>query len=274
MLLYTKTRDLLLADEQALTLACIVYLDSVAKRPFQVVERDNAEFMSPFGVVPFASSTGREGDVASEFLPLVTFCSCTQDDSSPGEAEAWTPVSDAGLVEANQRRVDLTYAAETFRLVFLHLQWCVPEVFNGFTQERYGARIPWPIGLILCHQRRRRQQAALDAAGKKDWTLAEVTSELERLCDSLVILLGSGPCFYSQQEPSALDALVFGYLKSVEPLGGHVPELFRRVAQREPLMRHKSFVEENFYKAHRLRNERVEKLLRASPGKEGREKEL
>lgn len=252
----------MLADERAETIACMCYLDFVAKRPFNTILRDNAEHMSPCGIVPFISAS--EGDVANGFLPLVNFCLCTSPDQRMPvtlDSLSWSPVTDNAIVEANKRRVDLVYVSETFRLMFQHVQWRVPLVLKDFTQPRYSLRVPWPLSSILTYRRRNRFVEAVEAAGRKDWTIADVTAEFSRLCESLTVMLDKGPCFYSAQEPDAMDCLVFGFLESLELLQGYIPDLLSTLEQYPHLSDHQIMMREKYYNNTHMNAERMERRL-------------
>lgn len=263
--LISKGLDNLLADEKAETIACMCYLDFVSHRPFRFMVRDNAEHMSPYGMVPF--TTASEGDVASGFLPLVNYCVCTSSAAATTDVPpvSWSPMTDAALVKANEHRVDLVYVYETFRLIFLNVQWRVPIALRDFTQPRYSLRVPWPISSILTRQRRNRMIQIMEAEGKKDWTLQEMINEFARLCESLVIMLGKGPCFYEAMTPDAIDCLVFGFLESLDLIFGYVPELQTTLQTYPTLLAHQQLMRNAYFKPEHFDTERVEIVRKECP---------
>lgn len=194
-----ESEQILLPDN-ANCLATQAFL-KMAKLPYTVEPRINAEFMSPSGKVPFIQCGAF---VVSELEPIVSFvankgASLTNDLDGDKKSDMRAYMSLVGTVFAN---------AELF------ITWCDASTYKQVTKPRYGSVFPWPLNHLLCWQKKSSVIKRLHVLGWASKTLDDVFHEVDQCCQALSVRLGSKNYFFGDK-PTELDALVFGHLFTV-----------------------------------------------------------
>ncbi|XP_055493886.1 metaxin-2 isoform X2 [Leucoraja erinacea] len=226
-----KGEQILLSDN-ASCLAVQAFL-RMCNLPVQVICRANAEYMSPSGKAPFIHVGNH---VVSELGPIVQFAkakghSLTDglDEIQKAEMKAYTELVNNMLLTAE-----------------LYIQWCDDSTSAKITRSRYGSPYPWPLNHILAYQKQweiRRKMKAIGWAGK---TIKQVHEDVDRCCQALSQRLGSQPYFFTQQ-PTELDALVFGHLFTILTTQLTNDALGEKVKNYENLIKFCRRIEQNYF---------------------------
>lgn len=128
---------------------------------FQVVEKKNAEFMSPSGSIPFIKCGAI---VISDFERIVSFIS----EKVIGKSQTLEKVEKADL------RAYISLVNNIFSYAELYFSWCDPEIYNSFTWPRYSSVFSWPLNYILTWQKKRSIHNKLNVLGWKKKTATQV----------------------------------------------------------------------------------------------------
>lgn len=170
-------------------------------RNFTVKSCANAEFMAPSGKRTKLPVVQIGNFVASEFDPIINLfehkkISLTENFDADNKDDLVTYMSLVDMILTN---------AELF------ITWCDDVVFAEITKKRYGSVYPFPLNHVLTWRKR---YAVLKQLNFYDWRylkFEEVVEKVEKLCSTLVGRLGDNEFFFGQN-PTELDALVFGHL--------------------------------------------------------------
>lgn len=170
-------------------------------RDFTVKSCANAEFMAPTGKKTKLPVVQIGNFVAAEFDPVINLfehkrISLTENFDADNKDDLVTYMSLADNILTN---------AELF------ITWCDDVVFSKITKKRYGSVYPFPLNHILTWRKR---HAVLKQLNFYDWKylkFEEVVEKVDKLCSTLVGRLGDNEFFFGQN-PTELDALVFGHL--------------------------------------------------------------
>ncbi|CAH1773806.1 unnamed protein product [Owenia fusiformis] len=168
---------------------------------YTVELRNNAENMSPSGIVPFMKIGPF---LISELDPIIAFIntkghhlSDNLNDSERAEMRAYMSLIDKVMVNAE-----------------LYLTWCETTTYTEVTKIRYGSPYPWPLNIILPWKRQMEIGRKLKALGWAQKTYEEVCEEVRTCCSALSERLGNQQYFFGNR-PSEIDALVFGHLFTI-----------------------------------------------------------
>eukprot|EP00095_Tigriopus_kingsejongensis_P010125 maker-scaffold75_size407189-snap-gene-1.16 protein:Tk10125 transcript:maker-scaffold75_size407189-snap-gene-1.16-mRNA-1 annotation:"hypothetical protein DAPPUDRAFT_304425" len=190
----------ILLPDQASCLSVQTYL-RMSQLRFQVVQRTNAEHMSPSGKVPFVRV---KKFVIAELDPIINFVeqkgvSLTDHLDSSQKADMRAYMSLVSNVLGN---------AESF------VTWNDDSTLAEVTKPRYGSVYPWPLNSVLSWQKRRQVLKRLRALGWDGKSMDEVLNEVDNCCQALSERLDNQKFFFNNK-PTELDALVFGHLFSI-----------------------------------------------------------
>lgn len=193
----------ILLAENASCLAVRTYL-TMLNLPFVVDQRANAEFMSPGGKRTKLPVLRVENYTYAEFEHILSFV----------ELKGLSLTKHLTAEQKDDMRAHLCLVEQIFTNAEQYISWVDPEVLQKLTRQRNGSVYPFPLNHI---QNWRKQMAVRCQLGVADFlniTLDEVVEKVEKLCTSLSMQLGDKKYFYGD-EPTELDALVFGHLFSI-----------------------------------------------------------
>lgn len=194
-----EVEQILLADN-ANTLAVQAFL-LMAKLPFKVEMRGNAESMSPNGKIPFI----RAGKfVISELNQIISFAG--------SKGTSLTEHLDQS--QKNDMSVYMSLVSNVLGNAENFVSWCEPVTLEQVTKPRYGSVFPWPLNFVLNWQKKSQITKKLSSLGWGDKSLEEVYSEVDKCCQTLSTRLDNSPYFFNNR-PTELDALVFGHLFAI-----------------------------------------------------------
>ena len=160
--------------------------------------RTNAEEMSPSGRVPFIKIGSF---IVAEFDPIVANVSTRGFSLS-------TKLSDA---DRSEMAAYITMVHTVLFNAELYISWLNKEIFSSTTRPRYGSVHPWPLNWVLPWKRQMEVKVRLNANGWACKTEEEVHEEIKACLQALANRLGDRKYFFGD-EPTELDALVFGHL--------------------------------------------------------------
>lgn len=168
---------------------------------FEVVPRNNAEYMSPSGRVPFIRCGAF---VIAELDPIISFVnnkgiSLSEKLDNTQKADMRAYMSLINTVLANSE---------------LYITWCDKTTLQEVTKPRFGSVLPWPLNHIITWQKRGQVVKKLGVLGWGQKTLDEVYQEVDNCCNALSERLENQPYFFGNR-PTELDALVFGHLFTI-----------------------------------------------------------
>uniref|UniRef100_A0A8C5KF95 Metaxin 2 n=1 Tax=Jaculus jaculus TaxID=51337 RepID=A0A8C5KF95_JACJA len=175
--------------------------------PIKIVCRPNAEYMSPSGKVPFIH-VGNQ--VVSELGPIVQFVKAKGHSLSDGLDEVQKAEMKAYMELVN----NMLLTAE------LYLQWCDEATVGEITHARYGSPYPWPLNHILAYQKQWEVKRKMKAIGWGNKTL---------------------------DQPTELDALVFGHLYTILTTQLTTDELSEKVKNYSNLLAFCRRIEQHYF---------------------------
>ncbi|XP_055908171.1 metaxin-2 [Eupeodes corollae] len=199
-----EVEQILLA-ENASCLAVKAYL-RMCNMPFTVRSSANAEFMSPGGRMTKLPFIKVGAFIVAEFEPIVNFVE--QKEAAIGqwlnEDEKYDLRSYVSLVE------------NIFTNAELYISFLDNEVYRTVTQPRNGCVFPWPLNTIQNFKKRRHVLKQLKVYQWSDMNLEEVLEKVVKCCETLTSKLeeSTGPFFFGD-EPTELDAIIFGHLFTI-----------------------------------------------------------
>ncbi|KAF6203850.1 hypothetical protein GE061_002185 [Apolygus lucorum] len=194
-----ETEQILLPDN-ANCLAVQTFL-KMCDLKYVVEYRTNAEEMSPSGRVPFIKCGAC---LISDFEPITSFVSnkgislsAHLDEVQKADMRAFMSLVNTVLGNA-----------ENF------ITWVDSETYTKITKPRYGSVHPFPLNHWLCFSKRRTVLKKLSALGWANKSLENVYDEVEKGCSALSDRLEKSKFFFGDQ-PTELDALVFGHIYTI-----------------------------------------------------------
>lgn len=187
----------ILMTDFASCLSVKTYLNMLGLK-FQTELRQNAEYMSPSGRVPFIKVGSL---IVSEFEPIVAIVNakghCLSShlaDEQKAEMKAYISLVDSVLVNA-----------------VLHILWFDKETYTEVTKVRCGSPYKWPLNKLIPLKKYYEVKRLLKSLGWAGKSLSEVYDGVNSCCQSLSEKLGEQPFFFGEK-PTELDAVVFGHL--------------------------------------------------------------
>lgn len=170
-------------------------------RDFVVRSCANAEFMAPSGKRTKLPVVQIGAFVAAEFEPIINLfehkkMSLTENFEAEDKDDLVTYMSLVDNILTN---------AELF------ITWCDETVLKEITYPRNGSVYPFPLNYIQNIRKRRAVMKQLNFYDWKNLTFEEVVKNVDKLCQTLVLKLADKEYFFGQN-PTELDALVFGHL--------------------------------------------------------------
>lgn len=166
--------------------------------PFRIEVRPNAEYMSPNGIVPFLQA-GKV--VIAGFQPIVDFVA---------RKGAQLPYS---LTEAEM--ADMQALQCLVQNVLLNAEkyicWAHEPTLHSVTLPRFSAPYTWPLNHIVPFLRRYQMRNQLKTLGWMGKSVETVIKDVNDCCKTLSLKLG-GQEYFCTDQPTELDALVFGHL--------------------------------------------------------------
>uniref|UniRef100_A0A0A9WNF4 Metaxin-2 n=1 Tax=Lygus hesperus TaxID=30085 RepID=A0A0A9WNF4_LYGHE len=194
-----ETEQILLPDN-ANCLAVQTFL-KMCDLKYVVEYRTNAEEMSPSGRVPFIKCGAC---LISDFEPITSFVSnkgislsAHLDEVQKADMRAFMSLVNTVLGNAEN-----------------YLTWVDDETYSKITKPRYGSVHPFPLNHWLCFSKRRTVLKKLSALGWANKSLESVYEEVEKGCSALSDRLEKSRFFFGEQ-PTELDALVFGHMYTI-----------------------------------------------------------
>lgn len=124
---------------------------------FEIVEKNNAEFMSPSGRVPFIKCGAF---IVSELEPIIKFVNNKGINISERLSKP----------ERSDMIAYMSLANNIFLNAELYMCWCDNETYENVTWHRYGSVFAWPLNYLVTWQKKRTMKSKLAALGwgKKD----------------------------------------------------------------------------------------------------------
>ncbi|XP_055546619.1 metaxin-2-like [Wyeomyia smithii] len=193
----------ILLAENASCLAVRTYL-RMLELPFNVEQRANAEFISPGGKRTKLPVLRVENFTYAEFGPILSFV----------EQKKLTLTGNLSPDVKDDIRTNLCLVEHIFTNAEQYISWLDPQVRNEITKQRNGCVYPFPLNHIQNWRKQRSVCRQLNVAEYLNLKLDEVVAEVDKLCISLSSKLDEKTYFYGD-EPTELDALVFGHLFSI-----------------------------------------------------------
>lgn len=204
-----EAEQILLAENAScLSVKCFL---KMCKVPFDIKCCANAEFMSPGGRVTKLPFIKVGQFVFAEFEPIVNFIEQKDQDYRLGKTLDEDDRSDM--------RAYMSLAENIFTNAELYISFLDDHVYQEVTYPRYGCVYPFPLSYIQNFKKRRQVHRLLKVYQWKQMSLSEVTEKVEKCCETLTAKLeqgtkNGGKYFYGN-EPTELDAIVFGHLFSI-----------------------------------------------------------
>lgn len=193
----------ILLAENASCLAVRTYL-IMLDLPFIVELRANAEFLSPGGKRTKLPVLRVENYTYAEFEHILSFV----------ELKGHTLTNTLQSDEKDDMRAYLCLVEQILTNAEQYISWVDKEVLEKVTRARNGSVYPLPLNHIQNWRKQLAVRRQLSVAEFLKLSLEEVVDRVDKLCRSLSLQLGDKLYFYGN-EPTELDALVFGHLYSI-----------------------------------------------------------
>uniref|UniRef100_A0A2M4AV73 Putative mitochondrial outer membrane protein n=2 Tax=Anopheles triannulatus TaxID=58253 RepID=A0A2M4AV73_9DIPT len=227
----------ILLAENASCLAVRTYL-KMRNLPTALEQRANAEFISPGGKRTKLPVLRVENFIYAEFDHIVTFV-----DQNFGKtlSEFLSP-EDKDVMRSSICLVEhlLTNAEH-------YVSWSLPEVRETVTKQRNGCVYPFPLNHVQNWRKEAAVKRQLRLTEYHNADLAKVMEVVHHLCQDLSFRLGDKRYFFGDQ-PTELDALVFGHLYSIITMPLPNNELAKMVSQEENLVQFCKNIDRTFYR--------------------------
>ncbi|XP_020706837.1 metaxin-2 isoform X2 [Athalia rosae] len=224
----------ILLPDNANCLAVQAYL-KMCGLEFQIEPRSNAEYMSPSGRVPFIKCGAF---VVADFDPIVNMVS-TRGSSLSGNLE---PTDKADM------RAYISLVNNVLVNAEQYVCWVDPATLNSVTKPRHGSVYPWPLNHLLNWQKRNQIVKKLSVLGWYNKTLDEVFGEVKNCCTALAERL-EGKTYFFGDEPTELDALVFGHVHTLTntPLPPSTLGISETISRFHQLIEHSRLVTDLYF---------------------------
>ncbi|XP_058825489.1 metaxin-2-like [Topomyia yanbarensis] len=193
----------ILLAENASCLAVRTYL-TMLKLAFEVKLQANAEFMSPGGKRTKLPVLRVENYTYAEFEHILNFV----------ELKGFSLTKNLTQDEKDDMRAYLCLVEEIFTNAEQYISWVDPEVLTKVTRVRHGCVYPFPLNHIQNWRKQWAVRRQLGIAEFLNLSLEEVVYKVDKLCHTLSMRLDNQTYFYGDN-PTELDALVFGHLFSI-----------------------------------------------------------
>lgn len=190
----------MLLPENARCLAVRAFL-KMCNLKYEVVQRRNAEEMSPSGRVPFVKC---DDFLISELEPLLRFL----------ENKGITLTGDLDNLTKSDMRAYKSLVTNGLANAELYITWVDEETFNQVCKARVCSVHPWPLGWYLTVQKRSRVHRRLSALGWMEKSIEEVLEEVNSCCSALSERLEDNMYFFGDK-PTELDAMVFAHIFTI-----------------------------------------------------------
>lgn len=190
----------ILLPDNANCLAVQAYLRMCGLK-YEVELRSNCEYMSPSGRVPFLKCGAF---IVAELDPIISFVN----------SKGISLTDKLDTAEKGDMRAYMSLVNTVLAVAELYICWCDKRTLKEVTLPRNGSVYPWPLNHVVNWQKRSQVMKKLSVLGWANKTLEEVYEEVETCCNALSERLGDKP-FYFGDNPTELDALVFGHVFSI-----------------------------------------------------------
>uniref|UniRef100_A0A182W703 GST C-terminal domain-containing protein n=1 Tax=Anopheles minimus TaxID=112268 RepID=A0A182W703_9DIPT len=194
----------ILLAENASCLAVRTYL-KMLNLPVALEQRANAEFISPGGKRTKLPVLRVENFIYAEFDHIVTF------------VEQNFNKSLNALLSSDEKdlmRSLICLAEHIFTNAEQYVSWIDPEVRDTVTKKRNGCVFPFPLNHVQNWRKEGAVKRQLRMADYLNVSLKKVIADVDHLCQDLSDRLGDRQYFFGNN-PTELDALVFGHLYSI-----------------------------------------------------------
>jgi len=208
---------------------------------FKLELRENAEYMSPSGKVPFIRL---DRLLISEADPIISHINMKGQTLSDSLSE----------VEKSDMRAFISMVNNILGKAELYMAWCESKVSEEITIPRYGYSFPWPLNRIIPWKKQREIKKSLNATGWLNKSLDEVCDEVTTCCQALSEKLGDKTYFFGDK-PSELDAVVYGHLFTIITTELPVTSLADIVDSFENLGDFCTRIDDKYFKEHELTHE-------------------
>ncbi|XP_054280796.1 metaxin-2-like [Macrosteles quadrilineatus] len=168
---------------------------------YEVVQRRNAEEMSPSGRVPFIKCGAF---LISELEPLMSFL----------ENKGISLSGDLDTLTKSDMRAYMSLMNTVLANAELYVTWVDRDTYNQVTKPRNSSVHPWPLGWILTAKKRRRVLKRLGALNWLDKSVQQVYEEVDSCCTALSERLDDNKYFFGDK-PTELDAVVFAHIFTI-----------------------------------------------------------
>ncbi|XP_058452304.1 metaxin-2-like [Malaya genurostris] len=193
----------ILLAENASCLAVRTYL-TMLKLPFVVKQQANAEFMSPGGKRTKLPVLRVENYIYAEFEHILNFV----------ELKGFSLSKNLTQAEKDDMRAHLCLVENFFTNAEQYISWVDEEVLTKITRQRHGCVYPFPLNHIQNWRKQWAVRRQLKIVDFLNLSLDELVEKVDKLCLSLSARLDNKLYFYGDN-PTELDALVFGHLFSI-----------------------------------------------------------
>jgi len=194
-----ETEQILLPDN-ASCLSVQAFL-RMCNLKYEIVQKRNAEDMSPSGRVPFIKCGAF---LISELEPLTSFVS----------NKGITLTGDLDSVQKSDMRAYMSLINTVLANAENYITWADKETFCQVTQVRYGSVHPFPLSWFLTRQKRQRVLKRLNALSWLDKSIEEVYEEVDNCCTALSERLDVNKYFFGDK-PTELDAMMFAHIFTI-----------------------------------------------------------
>ncbi|XP_050078339.1 metaxin-2 [Anopheles maculipalpis] len=194
----------ILLAENASCLAVRTYL-KMLNLPVALEQRANAEFISPGGKRTKLPVLRVENFIYAEFEHISAFVLENFDKSLHT------------LLSAENKDVMRSFiclAEHIFTNAEQYVSWIDPEIRDTVTKKRNGCVFPFPLNYVQNWRKEGAVRRQLNLADHLNISLEKMIAEVDKLCQNLSDLLGDKQYFFGNN-PTELDALVFGHLYSI-----------------------------------------------------------
>ncbi|XP_022695472.1 metaxin-2-like [Varroa jacobsoni] len=200
------------SNERAQSLAVQCFLRVCGLR-HDVIQRVNAEFISPTGTTPVLQCGSF---VIAELESIVVFVA----------SKGITKTNDLSQEENADLKAYFSLVQTVLCSAELYFSWISATGYN-VTYNRYGSVYPWPLNGVLPWKKRRAIKKLLQDWSEKNEV--EVIEEVESCLTALSDRLSDKMYFFGVQ-PTELDCLVFGHLFILLNPGPEAAPEFRQIA--------------------------------------------
>ncbi|KAK6621533.1 hypothetical protein RUM44_001340 [Polyplax serrata] len=165
---------------------------------FELVAKQNAEFMSPSGKLPFIKCGAF---VIAEYESILSFVS----NKGIGTSQQMDKAQWADM------RAYMSLVNNVLQNAELYMCWYEKSYYDSVTWHRYSSVFSWPLNYILTWQKKQSVTKKLKVLGWTKKTKDQVLEDVKNCCHSLSERLDKNPYFFGEF-PTELDALLYGHM--------------------------------------------------------------